>query len=235
MIIKLTGHLGSIPVHTGKPWADVGKKVYPRTHGETATPTVLANSRRGLSPYTRGNRRLPLFTAVPGRSIPVHTGSIPVHTGKPFISGPTPLAFKVYPRTHGETRAIPFERPNHPSTGLSPYTRGNLDNTNNDLIVRGSIPVHTGKPFESIKAFCINKVYPRTHGETGPTAGLFSCTQGLSPYTRGNHSFTTWRKALLGSIPVHTGKPNSLRLWAVSPWVYPRTHGETLRKVPIWS
>ena len=49
----------SISIHTGKPEFVKSltnlSRVYPRTHGETAIKRLQTLSRRGLSPYTRGN------------------------------------------------------------------------------------------------------------------------------------------------------------------------------------
>ena len=53
------------------------------------------------------------------------------------------------------------------------------------------------------------KVYPRTHGETRRVAGGGSTVRGLSPYTRGNHILDWLGQQIIGSIPVHTGKPTS--------------------------
>ena len=72
------GQLGSIPVHTGKPYLSVVGlgllKVYPRTHGETPSESPPCTVRVGLSPYTRGNPSSSASALSRSRSIPVHTG-----------------------------------------------------------------------------------------------------------------------------------------------------------------
>ena len=151
----------SIPVHTGKPrqgrFRMSGRKVYPRTHGETHHPIVAQTTMMGLSPYTRGNLPALLHGQILG-------GSIPVHTGKPPLAPDGTAYSGVYPRTHGETRHQSyFEQVNQ---GLSPYTRGNPPNPNTPVQSNGSIPVHTGKPADGVLRWQILRVYPRTHGET---------------------------------------------------------------------
>ena len=104
--VDFTGNhpTGSIPVHTGKPfarlWDRVNSQVYPRTHGETTVTHRETEAHQGLSPYTRGN-----LMWVMGAK--VMWGSIPVHTGKPPSAGFYDPTFWVYPRTHGETHLAP--------------------------------------------------------------------------------------------------------------------------------
>ncbi len=113
--------LGSIPVHTGKPSSNRGKW----------------NSHKGLSPYTRGNRSSRAREMAFRRSIPVHTG-------KPAYIDREGVHARVYPRTHGETSSYKYVA--RATQGLSPYTRGNLKRKHKDLLLKRSIPVHTGKP-----------------------------------------------------------------------------------------
>ena len=133
--------------------------------------------------------------------------------------------------------------------GLSPYTRGNLYGVKEYAM--GLSPYTRGNLKSGIDVQR-SQVYPRTHGEK-PNTGC----QGLSPYTRGNPRAmedSPLRLLVMGSIPVHTGKPT--RFWAkgLSPYtrgnphlgafnlrgsipvhtgkpckVYPRTHGETIK------
>ncbi len=192
--------------------------VYPRTHGETHDKANEREAKLGLSPYTRGNL---LPTELPGP----HIRSIPVHTGKPSETLSPSTVNSVYPRTHGETVII--NRHYQPPQGLSPYTRGNHPLTRQYHQRKWSIPVHTGKPIRPIPIRISCKVYPRTHGETH-IGGLARRTlEGLSPYTRGNHSWYIRGTLRGGSIPVHTGKPSRGHSGGYWPRVYPRTHGET--------
>ena len=115
--------------------------------------------------------------------------------------------------------------------GLSPYTRGNHLTIIWHITTKRSIPVHTGKPFSGACSVLCCRVYPRTHGETGLLLVLIGVPMGLSPYTRGNPCFKICNIYIIGSIPVHTGKPNgrATRLHRVG--VYPRTHGETMSQI----
>ena len=70
-------------------------------------------------------------------------------------------------------------------------------------------------------------VYPRTHGETKLGVGSTTGDGGLSPYTRGNLLYRFIYRGPIGSIPVHTGKPNPAYTSQDCSTVYPRTHGET--------
>ena len=152
--------------------------------------------------------------------------SIPVHTGKPILTPMTSPIIWVYPRTHGETKY----RRLHISgeQGLSPYTRGNHFGKDFYLEEYGSIPVHTGKPAWSRLIDPSRRVYPRTHGETGPAQPRHHPGIGLSPYTRGNRLVQSFVACDERSIPVHTGKPSHAVNTCSMSWVYPRTHGETI-------
>ena len=70
--------LGSIPAHAGEPhWscsATRAWRVYPRPRGGTGGGPFVASQGRGLSPPTRGNRRLPRGGGDAMRSIPAHAG-----------------------------------------------------------------------------------------------------------------------------------------------------------------
>ena len=93
-----------------------------------------------------------------------------------------------------------------------------------------SIPVHTGKPGPRTHPRHECTVYPRTHGETSPSLFPMPIMRGLSPYTRGNPEPKGYEIEILGSIPVHTGKPSWVARATPSIGVYPRTHGETSRR-----
>ena len=111
----------------------------------------------------------------------------------------------VYPRTHGETiLGIHTPQTIH---GLSPYTRGNPKGAEKTITDPRSIPVHTGKPLRYAVNIYFPWVYPRTHGETIRTLCDTLNQRGLSPYTRGNRGVQAVQVSLIGSIPVHTGKP----------------------------
>ena len=193
--------------------------VYPRTHGETWFRTARETSASGLSPHTRGN-------LLERCDVTEYLGSIPAHTGKPMRTMAISKTYGVYPRTHGETFAArsvaTFSR------GLSPHTRGNQFQTSAPPRSNGSIPAHTGKPFTPREMYPVGVVYPRTHGETHVFRGDRRNMKGLSPHTRGNLPMGRFHHGPHGSIPAHTGKPHPGNATHAMPWVYPRTHGETV-------
>ena len=111
---------GSIPAHTGKPFAptywEEFSRVYPRAYGETQMSLDHRPPPGGLSPRIRGNRQFRTETNARG-------GSIPAHTGKPGVHGRIRTNGRVYPRAYGETPVTvlsPVE-----DRGLSPRIRGN--------------------------------------------------------------------------------------------------------------
>ena len=89
----------SIPAHTGKPRtrrrASGAGGVYPRPHGEAAETVAKAITNHGLSPPTRGSRRVADLANARVRSIPAHTG-------KPSGRRRCRRSGWVYPRPHGE-------------------------------------------------------------------------------------------------------------------------------------
>ena len=69
---------GSIPAHAGEPARPVAVRyvgaVYPRPRGGTHAGVVAFDSDKGLSPPTRGNRRMLALIALVDGSIPAHAG-----------------------------------------------------------------------------------------------------------------------------------------------------------------
>ena len=181
----------------------------------------LRSLARGLSPPTRGSRRVPERTRR-------QAGSIPAHTGKPGAALCGMCPWEVYPRPHGE--ALPEGASAFQVTGLSPPTRGSLHPQQRAGADRGSIPAHTGKPRCRWSRGRMRRVYPRPHGEAAQRALAWLARHGLSPPTRGSPRHLGRRSLLLGSIPAHTGKPSRVAARASAARVYPRPHGEALTK-----
>ena len=175
-------------------------RVYPRTHGGTTCVSPKATSAAGLSPHTRGN---------PLRIVPsaVSHGSIPAHTGEPQIGPRWTDKCRVYPRTHGGT--APWQRGVADDQGLSPHTRGNHPGEPSGVDGAGSIPAHTGEPPQPGRRWCLDRVYPRTHGGTLIVDGRRESDEGLSPHTRGNRARRSGHNRRSGSIPAHTGEPEA--------------------------
>ena len=117
----------------------------------------MTNERRGLSPPTRGNH-LTL------RRPKGKTGSIPAHAGEPASRQAKDALAKVYPRPRGGTpsrRALPVV-----DLGLSPPTRGNLEDRSGRLEKLRSIPAHAGEPTALRARRGGLGVYPRPRGGT---------------------------------------------------------------------
>ena len=195
----------SIPAHAGEPPGRRGgvshRAVYPRPRGGTSTPAARTHWRRGLSPPTRGNRRL---VSHPRRL----SRSIPAHAGEPADASPSPAHATVYPRPRGGTSALAF-LPFH-SGGLSPPTRGNLALNRRELAKTRSIPAHAGEPSINRPRTFSSSVYPRPRGGTPPVAGSVNLSGGLSPPTRGNLIFSIQANKAHGSIPAHAGEPSAI-------------------------
>ena len=152
---------GSIPAHAGEPararQVQAFATVYPRPRGGTALRARLAFCVAGLSPPTRGNRRLRSYERQ-------HIGSIPAHAGEPAGAGRGLPRRQVYPRPRGGTaQSVP-----NPLTirGLSPPTRGNPSPASGWERGYRSIPAHAGEPSTSRHTSEDWKVYPRPRGGT---------------------------------------------------------------------
>ena len=131
----------SIPAHAGEPRVSLAPpcapRVYPRPRGGTDAHGARHGDRRGLSPPTRGNRRL--HSDKQGQR-----GSIPAHAGEPAQRGSVSTPTTVYPRPRGGTGRRGWRR--FIPAGLSPPTRGNRKVTGGEHHGTGSIPAHAGEP-----------------------------------------------------------------------------------------
>ena len=213
----------SIPALTGKParggWPEEVEGVYPRAHGEAASPPPPFSWHPGLSPRSRGSPERWLRT-------PLRAGSIPALTGKPPPRTIPTISYQVYPRAHGE--AGQPRSPEAAPTGLSPRSRGSPAVRLPEPGEEGSIPALTGKPGRVRTAHVDPEVYPRAHGEAVGELEVATLLAGLSPRSRGSprdpREFTT----PLGSIPALTGKPGPAGRLGGGQGVYPRAHGEAL-------
>ena len=192
----------SIPAHAGEPsrcgCADLSLRVYPRPRGGTSVVSPSLN--------------------LPGRSIPAHAG-------EPAARADSRARHQVYPRPRGGTRlTTPFRSR---STGLSPPTRGNLDNGRKRERKQGSIPAHAGEPNSRAPRFALDAVYPRPRGGTSQDCSSSAMVRGLSPPTRGNPASPHSRMRRSGSIPAHAGEPRFAAQNAPQLTVYPRPRGGT--------
>ena len=193
---------GSIPANAGKPpgaRAPAGRtRVYPRERGEAAWPARADVSRLGLSPRTRGSRRL-------GRRRQARHGSIPANAGKPLPAARRGSSSWVYPRERGEAVGEVIEAAAF--SGLSPRTRGSPPPPGRVRPRLGSIPANAGKPNEGGGSGGQHGVYPRERGEAVGHPVATAAAAGLSPRTRGSHGRCASQSTLGGSIPANAGKP----------------------------
>ena len=132
---------GPIPAHAGQPGGllreSPAPRAYPRSRGATALIAHLNSLQEGLSPLTRGNR-VGDFDRV------LRCGPIPAHAGQPVPCAIIRNRHGAYPRSRGATVALPSA--SRAATGLSPLTRGNLEN--HPWVPRHyePIPAHAGQP-----------------------------------------------------------------------------------------
>ena len=152
----------------------------------------------GLSPFARGNHGHWLVVQRGG-------GPIPVRTGEPRPRTVSTGPMRAYPRSHGGTTGA---KPQYPAlSGLSPFARGNLDDSGAALNLAGPIPVRTGEPITARPCAGLSGAYPRSHGGTAVMALRMTAVLGLSPFARGNLTRLPPECQLPGPIPVRTGEP----------------------------
>ena len=112
-------------------------------------------------------------------------------------------------------------------SGLSPRLRGNLEASNVETALRGSIPASAGEPSGSRAGSDRSRVYPRVCGGTTPTRSHSPDHSGLSPRLRGNHAARCELILEIGSIPASAGEPSTLSAMPSEVTVYPRVCGGT--------
>ena len=212
---------GSIPAHAGKPprWCfrKLRARVDPRARGEARVRQRMSRHPTGRSPRTRGSHSKPTVR-------PAGKGSIPAHAGKPSRANPVLDGIKVDPRARGEAFKTVYDA--RKAAGRSPRTRGSPGH----LGVRGScgrsIPAHAGKPGNTEAAGIPIRVDPRARGEASRTETPSHAALGRSPRTRGSLHLNPLRRAHVGSIPAHAGKPGNFTPPDQTVQVDPRARGE---------
>ena len=221
---------GPIPANAGEPdlagvdCLDQG--AYPRERGGTGDGTLHQVAGLGLSPRTRGNLLCWINRGV-------WSGPIPANAGEPRPARPSRSRLGAYPRERGGT--TPGEAASGQTWGLSPRTRGNL---NQALLVgnpRGPIPANAGEPRKGCHASHSRWAYPRERGGTIDPAWSQSWSQGLSPRTRGNHHRRHWWGRRQGPIPANAGEPKRQARTTLHQRAYPRERGGTASWLPVRS
>ena len=199
------GPQGPIPADAGEPTipdaTPLEVRAYPRGRGGTFPPAASISAAMGLSPRTRGNRRLPACA----RRRP---GPIPADAGEPTRAAAGPRKPRAYPRGRGGT-CLPRGRTAH-RRGLSPRTRGNLDQRAGFFSMCGPIPADAGEPGNWLSSLFVLTAYPRGRGGTGGAGHGGVSGGGLSPRTRGNLTGPTNSAISRGPIPADAGEPACL-------------------------
>ena len=164
-------------------------------------------------------------------------GSIPAWAGEPAAELPRRGRRWVYPRVGGGTHAPSQSGQN--SKGLSPRGRGNLDLSQLNTSLPGSIPAWAGEPTSV-------QVLPPIVRRSIPAWAGAQNIKGLSPRGRGNAGVESNPRSipnvgpcrpktdLDGLSPRGRGNRNSA-CWTT---VYPRVHQVTYsgsRSIPAWA
>ena len=217
---------GSIPTCAGEPLRRNGAaqptRVYPRVCGGTSMVKARDNSKTGLSPRVRGNRKAVVI-------VRIRRGSIPACAGEPMPLSVAIRRSRVYPRVCGGT-SISTSSTSQIS-GLSPRVRGN-HSRNTRLSSRfGSIPACAGEPRSLNGGTPFLGVYPRVCGGTHAGRWRSPIMPGLSPRVRGNHRPVSPVQPQSGSIPACAGEPRVFPARRILRRVYPRVCGGTSRAI----
>ena len=155
----------------------------------------------GLSPLTRGTLCWRPQARYFHRFIPAHAGN----THNPDISC---RKCSVYPRSRGEhSNTAPSSTT---ACGLSPLTRGTLDDVDGQEVPGRFIPAHAGNTPPSGSKMTWRAVYPRSRGEHRKIKRKVRNVTGLSPLTRGTRSGAQQLRRSARFIPAHAG--NTLKL-----------------------
>ena len=174
-----------------------GVPAHPRSRGENVIVSVLADTKRGSSPLTRGKRFAGAGTATDAGLIPAHAGKTR-HTLCPSSSG------TAHPRSRGENSNAADR--STPAGGSSPLTRGKLVEGARLFDVVGLIPAHAGKtPLVSHRAIS-RPAHPRSRGENEYQVRKSVTVRGSSPLTRGKPDTLTHTSGSKRLIPAHAGK-----------------------------
>ena len=217
---------GLIPAHAGKtqqwPQPSASGAAHPRSRGENVIVSVLADTKRGSSPLTRG--KLALHHLVVDQA-----GLIPAHAGKTGFTAAIRASPEAHPRSRGEN-LIRMARVWGPA-GSSPLTRGKLCALRVNASVIGLIPAHAGKTHHAHPSGASCAAHPRSRGENVSPSCSGRSWSGSSPLTRGKHNRRPDRRDHTRLIPAHAGKTN---LWFgvdSTSGAHPRSRGENCHGV----
>ena len=131
---------GLIPAHAGKTCRDLSRtsirRAHPRSRGENVIVSVLADTKRGSSPLTRGK-------PIPTPPTPPADGLIPAHAGKTRRNCLRRRTIRAHPRSRGENVCVSLSP--WPPRGSSPLTRGKPLHGHERQPGQRLIPANAGK------------------------------------------------------------------------------------------
>ena len=190
---------------------------HPRSRGENVIVSVLADTKRGSSPLTRGKRdRI--------GSCRYEARLIPAHAGKTLCRGWHCHGRGAHPRSRGE---------NSPCTtswlirlGSSPLTRGKRHEVRGQGCAAGLIPAHAGKTGRWRSRSGVWTAHPRSRGENGEVEIPEWRLDGSSPLTRGKRVERGANLIHIRLIPAHAGKTPSTCPADRRSRAHPRSRGE---------
>ena len=216
---------GLIPAHAGKTHSSFGRNegrpAHPRSRGENVKVSVVAETKSGSSPLTRGKRLL-------ATSVDSMRGLIPAHAGKTGPVWPLGPGKWAHPRSRGENP--PRLSVDAPHEGSSPLTRGKRSRAWSPTPTPGLIPAHAGKTRVAIYNVTTTGAHPRSRGENSETLAMVRPGSGSSPLTRGKHVDCLNIPGAPRLIPAHAGKTPSRSAHRRFGRAHPRSRGENCPK-----
>ena len=219
---------GPIPAHAGETPVDQdgteSSRAYPRARGGNTEWIPGLCRCCGLSPRTRGKRKLAIGD-------PNGAWPIPAHAGETSESASSTSDTVAYPRARGGNNGryvYQFDR-----IGLSPRTRGKPLHRFGIHPRPGPIPAHAGETKNGCSKSEWRQAYPRARG--GNISAIIESLEvyGLSPRTRGKLCTGTFCGKRSGPIPAHAGETDSSSLRSLSSAAYPRARGGNTDSWPL--
>ena len=214
-------YVGLIPAHAGKTSSPQPRswkrRAHPRSRGENVIVSVLADTKRGSSPLTRGK---------PGRDCVDRIGLrlIPAHAGKTQSRPRRGSRMAAHPRSRGENIVTGYT--DMGNGGSSPLTRGKPSSCTLRPRTARLIPAHAGKTQRRAFRGLAAPAHPRSRGENGGVPATAPVPEGSSPLTRGKQPVEDDKKLAWGLIPAHAGKTsNAAFVWSMLT-AHPRSRGE---------
>ena len=141
-------------------------------------------------------------------------GLIPAHTGKTVTLATFRKWKRAHPRAYGENYTLRVFRDS--VEGSSPRIRGKLMGREEEGLIGGLIPAHTGKTMSHWCVSVLREAHPRAYGENATPFPDISNFKGSSPRIRGKPEGSHFGTRNIGLIPAHTGKTAWLPTLTVS-------------------